>query len=255
MACPIPVFLRAWAYTRFAHFFGINLTEVEKALSEYSSLDDFFTRALKPEARPMGVHEKQVLSPVDAVLLASGPLQKGTLIQAKGISYALHDLMGDSSSLFQSGYFMTFYLSPRDCHRIFSPVAGKVIRSTVIPGRLFPVREPYISGFSGLYTRNARVVTILETESGRVAVVMVGAFNVGKMDVTYDPSVHSAYFSRTIRHRDYSGGDAFSPGDWLGTFHLGSTVVLVMENEGFSPRGELTWGTPVRYGQPIGWMA
>ena len=136
----------------FAKFVGISVSEAEFPLSHYDSLDAFFTRGLCSELRPIG---EGIVSPVDGLVLISGRLVRGQILQAKGLSYSLDALLGrEASDDFLDGYFVTVYLSPRDCHRIFSPVSGRVVSDRLIPGRVLPVREPYISRSPNLYVEN-----------------------------------------------------------------------------------------------------
>ncbi len=244
---PIPKLLRKWVLTRFANTFGVALNEVELPLDRYTTIDAFFTRGLRPTCRPIA--DNAVVCPVDGVLLAHGPIQSGQLVQAKGVLYACDTLINDTFTD-QSGYFLTYYLSPKDCHRIFSPVSGTISRSIWVPGALYPVREPYISDFSGLYTRNERIVTTIDTAYGRVWVAKVGALNVGNMSVPFDPDFHPQ--KTGVTEKDYTPGIPINTAQWLGTFHLGSTVVLVFSSNSFIPDSALQAGRYQQYGQRIG---
>ncbi len=180
-----------------------------------------------------------------------GDITDHTLLQAKGLSYALDDLIPTTSAdYFKQGKFLTIYLAPSDCHRIFSPIKGEVVEAIHIPGKLFPVREPYISSKRNLYTVNERLVTILDTEIGKVALVMVGATNVGYISARYDLNLQT----NCKQHKDvgefqYPNPVTMNAGDWINTFHLGSTVILLTESN------NLNWTvsshTHLKYGRLI----
>ncbi len=244
---PLPVFLRPLAFRWFAGVFGIRVDEAEFSLSSYRSFDHFFTRGLNPQARVIA--PDGVVSPSDSVVLAHGPVVSGMTIQAKGIAYSVSALVGGPDT-YEDGAMMTFYLSPKDCHRVFAPDAGVIEEVRWIPGQLFPVREPYISGFPGLYTRNERVVLILRTSRGRLAVVMVGAFNVGRVSLSFDPEFITHRFAREMQVKRYVSPLPIQKGEWLGTFHLGSTVVMIGEKGAFLPKAQ-GWVAPVQYGNAL----
>jgi phosphatidylserine decarboxylase len=250
---PLPVFFREMGYKGFASVFGINLSEVEKELKTFRSFNAFFTRSLRSDKRPISHQPGDVVSPVDGTLLIHGPIENGNLIQAKGVVYSITHLLGYDASAYNGGYFLTFYLSPKDCHRVFCPVDGQVSRCVHIPSRLFPVREPYISGLEGLYTKNERLTTVLETPKGDCAVVQVGATNVGAMTTTYDTSVVTNCGKIAIS-RTYPTPFTFKKGDWIGTFYLGSTVVLCFQKGVFTPHDQLKLG-PIKYGETIGQLS
>lgn len=246
----LPHFIRAWAFTQFARAFGINLNEVEAPLDTYSSFNAFFTRALTQTCRPICSDPQAVLCPVDAKVQEWGPINSNVLIQAKGISYTLEKLIpGTHAHRFEHGQFITYYLAPHDCHRIFSPVSGHIEGVCHVPGALYPVREPCISQLPGLYTHNERVITYISTPQGWVAVVKVGALNVGSMAVTYDPSIRSNRPHNTYQERFYPQKKSIQKGDWLGTFYLGSTVILLFEKGMLTP--DWTY-KKVNYGEKIG---
>jgi phosphatidylserine decarboxylase len=187
----LPPFCRSLILGSFAKTFGINIAEAEKTISAYTSLNNFFTRSLKPECRPISQNIQDIVSPVDAYIQAFGRIEDNQLIQAKGVTYSIEDLIAQKTIAFQEGYFITFYLAPHDCHRIFSPFSGQIESISHIPGHLYPVREPHISHTTGLYTLNERIITQLKTDYGRIAIVKVGAFNVGTISVPFDPAIRS----------------------------------------------------------------
>jgi len=251
MRIPIPRFLRPLVYARFARYFGISVEEAEYSFTSYRTLDAFFTRALKPSCRPISFDPHHVVSPVDGKLIAFGKIVEGQLIQAKGLHYSVEALTQQNTVTFDSGFFATFYLSPSDCHRVFSPLFARLDVATWIPGALLPVREPYISQYSGLYSKNERVVMSFSSQKGQMDMVMVGAFNVAHVsfcDVIDAPfifrgpgrSKRSAVIEKDVK-----------VGEWVSTFHLGSTVILLFENTGIS-FDSLALGKHYKYGEKIG---
>jgi phosphatidylserine decarboxylase len=230
----IPSFLRPFILGTFAKKFGINLAESEHPIKNYHSFDHFFTRNLKSGVRP--IDESSLVSPVDAVIQELGDIKSGHLIQAKGVYYSLDALIPDcDNSHFIDGQFMTLYLAPHDCHRIFSPIDGHITAWQHVPGRLFPVREPHISHTPNLYTKNERLSTFITSPHGRVAVVKVGALNVGTMSLAYDDTILTNGRGQHVHTNILDTQIPVKQGGHLGTFHLGSTVVLILE-KGFTER-------------------
>lgn len=241
---------------RFAAAYGVDLAEAEKPLAAYRSFLDFFTRRLKPGLRPQDPAIPGGLnSPVDGAMIASGRIEAGTLIQAKGLPYRLEELLAADplAPRFEGGAYATLYLSPRDYHRIHVPCTGRVLAAGRVEGELWPVNEASTAFTPGLYVRNRRAYWIAEgtaeDEGLDVAAVMVAATHVG--GVVVDP--------RWLEGRRLAGRDRLavsglpcSLGDDLGTFELGSTVVLLVGGaraDGFAwsrPHG------PVRVGQRLG---
>jgi phosphatidylserine decarboxylase len=256
---PLPRGLRKSMLGGFAARYAVNLEEVEKPLVEYSSFLDFFTRRLKPGLRPQAEMKKgSVNSPVDGALIAAGPIEDGTLIQAKGLPYRLDELLdGDPlSAWFAGGHFATLYLSPRDYHRIHVPIEGVVRGLGRVEGELWPVNEASTAFTPGLYVRNRRSYWIAEgtgpCEGLRVGAVLVAATHVGGV------VIDSRWLSgRTLPERGRLETEALPcrAGDDLGVFELGSTVVLLMGGAAAATwRLERPFG-PVRVGERLGLSA
>jgi len=210
----------------------MNIEEAEKPIRDYRSVDEWFTRGLKSKCRPIAKAESILSSPADGTILNYGHIKNNSLIQAKRIDYSLNSLIpSDLSHHFKNGFFATIYLSPKDCHRVFSPVDGRIIGYLHVPGSIFPVREPYLSTVKGLFTRNERLVTFIKNKKGLLALVQVAAFNVGNMSVTYDAGICLNDASKGIQEKRYNEPLFILKGDWLATFHLGSTVILLCSSE------------------------
>ena len=242
----IPRSFRRHALGYVAKTLNIDLKSAEKPVFEYQSINDLFTRALKPHLRPQG--DAWLLSPVDGRMVSHDLIHEGQLLQAKGIRYPLDKLVPDSNAkVFRFGQCMTLYLSPSDCHRIFSPVTGRVKKTIYVPGALFPVREPYISELPGLYAMNERVISIIETPLGDVAVVMVAAVNVSTITLQYQKD-NTPKKAITV----VSSNHMIKKGDWLATFHLGSTVVLLTETNAL--RVAVKDNSQVQYGASLAYV-
>ena len=231
----IPGPLRSVMLSRFARTYGIDVTEAEKPLAEYAGFDEFFTRRLRPGARPIDGAADRVVSPADGVVVECGLVTQGNMIQAKGHIFTLAELLADDdvARRLEGGPYLITYLSPKDYHRVHSPVAGRVVGWRHIPGTLFSVGAKSVASEPGLFVRNERFVTLIEMESGGLcAVVMVAAIGVGHVTVSYDDEVatHRPRFLRAaLRHRRYDVPKPIGRGEELGIFHLGSTTIVVFE--------------------------
>lgn len=256
----LPTRLRSLAYRAFARAVGANLDEVELALAEYPSLGDFFARKLKPGARTIDPAADAVISPCDGVIAARGIATEGELVQAKGRNYRLAELVADAelAARLTGGAYITIYLSPRDYHRVHTPVAAQVASFDYLPGTLWPVNPKVAARRDGLLARNERLVFRLNAGAlGHVALVMVGASGVGSIRLAAnlaggdDVIVESAAWRRAREARRAELRDAHvARGDELGAFRLGSTVVLVFEPGKVELEGEV--GDAVRFGQRLG---
>lgn len=254
----LPAFLLHPLLRWYAKTFNVNLEEAGKPLEEYASLNLFFTRTLKQGLRPIDARPRGVVSPVDGVLSRFGPIENGTLIQAKGLDYRLEDLLDGSEfvSQFQGGQYAVIYLSPRDYHRIHSQVAGEVLGYDYVPGRLFPVNLLAVSGIADLFPKNERLTTYIQNEKGLTALVKVGATNVGKITVVYDSAVRANRWIRAGMLHRYRNHERLhvDRGGELARFEMGSTVVLLFEKGRFEFASRIQENMSVRLGEWIGTM-
>lgn len=229
---PLPRSLRGLFLGAFARHYGVALEEAELPLVEYPSLQAFFTRRLKDGARPQEAPVPGFLnSPVDALVIASGRIEAGTVLQAKGLPYRIAELLkhDPDPARFEGGHYLTLYLSPKDYHRIHVPMQGRVVRLTKVEGELWPVNGPSTANVSRLYERNRRAAWIAEgvglCEGLEVAAVAVGALHVGGI------GLDSRWLEERTLPRDGGlevSGLSCLPGDDLGWFEFGSTVVLLV---------------------------
>ncbi|QGG46510.1 archaetidylserine decarboxylase [Heliorestis convoluta] len=238
----IPLFIRR---------FNVDLEEAEKPWQDYNSLADFFARKLKPGLRPVCDDETMIVSPVDGVISQIGRIKEGKLIQAKGIDYSLEQLLGDPQKVrqFMGGHFVTIYLSPRDYHRIHCPYTGEVQGYAYWPGKLYPVNQKGVQNVPGLFARNERLITYMNTAIGAMAVIKVGAVIVGGIKVGYAPITSNQ--GAKAQAVEMTESPTLQKGDELGYFQFGSTVILLFEPHRVEWLQSLCSGTSVRMGEKI----
>lgn len=224
-----PKAFNTWLILKFAEFYKINLEESEFEVSKYVSLGDFFVRHLKASARPLGV--TWALHPADSELTQLGRITQGRIVYAKDRGYSLQDFLRDSRAheKFAVGQFLTYYLCPADYHRVHSPVDGEITRVVHVPGHLWPVNAWAVEHIDSLFAVNERVVLEIKTDRGPVAVVFVGATNVGSIEITALPELKTNTFLQSSAVREYEIKTAIPvrKGEELGLFRMGSTVVVV----------------------------
>ncbi len=222
----------------------------------YPSFNAFFTRALRPDARPLARDPDAVLCPADGTLSQAGSIRDGEIFQAKGHGYSLEELLGERSrwwDRFNGGRFATIYLSPRDYHRVHIPLGGQLKRMVHVPGRLFSVNPITTRIVPRLFSRNERVVCLFETDIGPMAVILVGAIFVASIDTVWAGTVAPAY--RRAHRFDYDGSPdpvALERGQEMGRFNMGSTVILLFGPDAVDWLESLKPGMPVRMGEPLG---
>ena len=214
---------------RFVARYNVNMGEAANPdITSYASFNDFFTRALKPGARPLAAAD--LICPVDGAISQFGPIAKDQIFQAKGHTYSTTALVGgdaEAAARFDNGHFATLYLSPRDYHRIHMPCAGELTRMVHVPGDLFSVNPTTARGVPGLFARNERVVCFFESAQGPFVLVLVGATIVGSMATVWHGQINPPR-TGTLRQWDYAKGQvSLQQGEEMGRFLLGSTVVML----------------------------
>lgn len=245
----IPRPLSRAAVAAYVRYFDVDTEDVDPdALADgYSSFNEFFTRRLKPGARPLAEGEHKLVSPCDGTLRDAAPIEPNGRLVAKGHAYSVAELLADDdmAAAFVGGLQTTIYLHPRDYHRVHAPCGGELKRLTLVPGRLLPVTDASVKREPRVFALNERMVHLLETPVGPVAVVMIAAFGVGNMTCAYRPvETHPS------EAMDFEGeGLRVGKGDELGVFNLGSTVVLLTAR-GVEPAPSVVPG-PVLFGQPL----
>jgi phosphatidylserine decarboxylase len=237
------------AYIRAYH---VDMSEAAEPLSSYPSFNAFFTRRLRPGARPVSTEAGTVTSPCDSRVHSIGSMpESGLLEQIKGRTYALAALLAseEDARTFARGVHATLYLSPSMYHRVHCPVDGVIRAWRYVPGRLFPVNTLAVRHVESLFAVNERVSILIDTpEFGAVAVIMVGATNVGRMSLGFADLVTNSGRPAVMTTADKP--IPIARGQELGAFNLGSTVVLLIADPGLVPAG-ITPGQIVRMGQPL----
>ncbi len=225
-----------WLKNTFTHWFvkayQVDLSEANRErVEDYKHFNDFFTRSLKPGARPIA--KSLIICPVDGVVSQVGKINNSQILQAKGRKYSSQALLGskEKAPMFKDGFFATIYLSPKDYHRIHMPYDGKLISMDYIPGDLFSVNQQTAQNVDNLFARNERVVAYFETEFGLCAFVLVGAIFVGSMQSVWHGQINPPY-KKQVQHFDYQSEDiTLKKGDEMARFNMGSTVILLMPNQ------------------------
>ena len=240
---------------RFVQRYGVNMSEAaEPDVARYATFNDFFTRALKPGARPLA--DAPFLCPVDGAISQFGAIEADQIFQAKGHRYSTTALLGgrsDRALPYQNGAFATLYLSPRDYHRIHMPCDGKLVRMVHVPGDLFSVNPTTARGVPGLFARNERVVCEFEGAHGPFVMVLVGATIVGSMATVWHGVVNPPRPGH-LREWNYEGDAAveLKRGQEMGRFLLGSTVVLLFPPQVLRFNPAWAPGGPIRMGEAMG---
>jgi phosphatidylserine decarboxylase len=251
---------RGWITTALIRWFvgkyQVNMAEAANPdITAYPTFNAFFTRALKPGARPLA--QAALVCPVDGAISQLGALDRDQIFQAKGHHYSTTALVGGDAALaahYQDGHFATIYLSPKDYHRIHMPADGRLTRMIYVPGQLFSVNPVTARGVPGLFARNERVVCVFESARGPFVLVLVGATIVGSMATVWHGVVNPPR-SKAVREWHYPASGqpeiVLKQGDEMGRFLLGSTVVMLF------PKGPLrfnpAWahGASVRLGEAM----
>ena len=240
----------------YAKAYRLNCSEAEHPIERYPSLQAFFTRRLAPGARVLPPDANSVVAPSDGTICEAGFATAGKLLQAKGSDFTLQALLADDAlaARLVGGPYLVIYLSPRDYHRVHFPADGKVIAWSHIPGQLFPVGNRSVKREPGLFARNERFVTIVDSPHGRYAVIMVAAVGVGHITASYDPEVatHTGGFARdSVRHKAFDAPIEIERGQELGIFNLGSTTITIFEPGGVE-LNELVSNAQIEMGTPVG---
>lgn len=241
-----------WLKNRLIQYFvwryPVNLAEaVNPNPYEYACFNDFFTRALKPEVRPIanGIHD--LVSPVDGQISQMGAIEKGKIFQAKGHHFTAEELLGGDSALaepFVKGSFLTVYLAPKDYHRVHMPIDGALTQMIYVPGSLFSVNTKTTNCTPNLFARNERVIAIFNTSIGRVAIVLVGAMIVGSIEMISAGTITPPR-SKSIHVWNIDEPINLKRGEELGRFKLGSTVIVLFEEN------KVTWDPPFAATEPV----
>lgn len=220
----------------YCRAYGVDLADYQLPANGFTSFDEFFTRTLRPGVRRVDPDPNTVVSPADGRVEAAGPIEPGASFAIKGRRYDIAELIDDriaGATDFEGGWYALIYLAPSDYHRVHAPVTGAVRALRHVPGTLFPVNAIGLNHVPQLFARNERVVVHQRSERfGQVATIMIGAIGVGRISMSFDDSVITND-GRASGLRVYGQrAPVLQRGDELGTFHMGSTVVLLMPASG-----------------------
>lgn len=210
----------------FAKAYGVSLDEYERqSFNAYESFNDFFTRELKDEARPIDNTAQGIVSPADGIISQLGQIEDAKLLQAKGRYYEIGQLLAntDDGDYFADGSFATVYLAPSNYHRVHMPFAGTLTTTRYVPGTLFSVNNSTAANVPDLFARNERLVCMFETDYGKAAIVMVGAMIVAGIE-----TVATGKITRTKDIQLEQHNIKLEKGDELGRFYLGSTAIVIL---------------------------
>jgi phosphatidylserine decarboxylase len=239
----------------FVRRYQVNMTEAANPdIASYPTFNAFFTRALKSDARPMS--DSDFICPVDGAISQFGNIEQGQIFQAKGHMYSASTLLAGDTQLgarFTNGSFATLYLSPKDYHRIHMPCDGLLRKMTYVPGALFSVNPVTAQGVPGLFARNERVVCEFESiENGTFIMALVGATIVGSMATAWHGVVNPPR-SSAVKSWDYADKNIkLVQGDEMGRFLLGSTVVMLFEQDRIEFTETWSAGEPIKLGGIMG---
>ena len=235
----------------FAKAYGVSLEEYERqSFNAYESFNDFFTRELKDDARPIDTTAQGIVSPADGVISQLGQIENAKLLQAKGRYYEIGQLLAnaDDGDYFADGSFATVYLAPSNYHRVHMPFAGTLTTTRYVPGTLFSVNNSTAANVPDLFARNERLVCMFDTEYGKAAVVMVGAMIVAGIE-----TVATGKISRTKDIQEEQHEITLAKGDELGRFYLGSTAIVILPKAAKADWQEsMSAGSVVQMGQLLG---
>lgn len=235
----------------FKAAYNVDMTEFQgDSAADFTSFNAFFTRPLLPGTRPLPSRPDLAVSPADGIVSQAGTTVGGDLVQAKGRTYTVADLVGDEdfAKTLNGGSFATIYLAPHNYHRVHAPCAASLVSTLEIPGRLFSVNAVTEAHVPGLFARNERLVLRLRAAFGEYALVLVGAMIVASIDVTWQQGPVSPY----REHRTQFPTDvAFERGSVVAAFQLGSTVVVLFPPEAATLTDDMATGNAVKVGTPM----
>ncbi len=242
----------------FISIFDVDMTLASNPDPEsYSSFNTFFTRELSTEARPITLDDHTILCPVDGSVSQVGNIEQDnnldTIIQAKGKSYTLKDLLVEDElvSMFSGGTFATLYLSPKDYHRIHMPISGQLTRMIYVPGKLFAVNSHTVRVVDSVFARNERVINIFNTDIGPMAMVMVGALNVGSMETVWAGQITPAEERINSDTQNPNQDIQLQQGQEMGRFNMGSTVILLFPKDVMQWSAEMVAEKTIVMGESI----
>ena len=244
-----------WLIRGFLRLYAIDMADAAQPDPfRYASFNEFFTRALRSDARSVAKEPREIACPVDGVISEAGKIDGDTLLQAQGRNYTLKELLASRAWAkdFEGGSFATIYLAPFNYHRVHMPLAGRLRETVYVPGRLFSVNAATASLVPRLFARNERVLTWFDTTFGEFALILVGALNVGSIATVWAGDITPA--PRRVATTLPPQAVSLDKGEELGRFNMGSTVILLFQKDRARWNAELRAGATVRLGQSLGYL-
>lgn len=241
---------------QFVKKYQVDMSEaINSDPTSYRNFNDFFTRAIHPELRPICNEANSIVCPADGAISQLGGIEHGTLLQAKGHTYSLTSLLGGDAALssqFLGGSFATVYLSPKDYHRVHMPLTGKLTKMIHIPGKLFSVNKVTAEQIPSVFARNERTVCLFDTEAGPMAVILVGAMIVASIETVWAGQVTP--FNKNVVAWDYQelNDITIKKGEEMGRFKLGSTAIVLFGKDAIHWNESLAAETPTKMGMHFG---
>lgn len=236
----------------FVRLYPVDLAEMDRPPSDYASFNAFFTRSLKPGVRPVSADPSAVCCPADGLVQQADVIAEGCLIQAKGISYRLTDLLGiDAAPEFDGGAFLTIYLAPHNYHRVHAPLGGSVQRMHYIPGKRYAVNSTTARQMPGLFAINERIACYCSGDLSSYWLVFVGAMNVSSISTAWSGEIEAADAPRQWIY-DQDDNVTLNKGDYFGHFNMGSTVIIIFPSGTVRWNDDLSPGMTLRVGQEVG---
>ncbi len=243
----------------FIRRFRVDLSQASiQDIDKFTNFNDFFTRELLPDARPLAKDLAAIVCPADGTISQMGHITADKLVQAKGRCYSCEDLLGGDkqmAGLFREGNFITVYLSPRDYHRVHMPLSGVLLKTIYVPGKLFSVNQTMVESVANLFSRNERLICLFQTEPGPMALILVGAMIVAGIDTVWSGQVSPSTGKREIRYYDYSNHQPaieLPLGAEMGRFRLGSTAIALFPHGVMEFDPSLNASSTVAMGQLLG---
>lgn len=240
-----------WLIKDFVNRYQVDLSLAQQEnIEHYPNFNSFFTRQLKPERRPVVQEANQIASPVDGTVSQMGLIEQESIFQAKGFYFSLRTLLGGDEKLaeiFRDGNYATLYLAPKDYHRIHMPLTGTLRETIYIPGDLFSVNQYTAHHVPNLFARNERLVCIFDTDTGPMAVILVGAMLVGSIQTVWPQAVSH----KTVIRNGFNG-PTLARGQELGLFKMGSTVIILFPKTRVKWQDHLQENTRLCFGEGIG---
>lgn len=236
--------------------YGVNMDEALIGdIKQFKSFNDFFTRELKPDARPISSVVDAIVSPADGVVSQAGNITQGDIIQAKGKTFTVKELLGGSeerAAAFNDGIFTTIYLSPKDYHRLHMPLNGTLKEMVHVPGKLFSVNAATTEAVPRLFARNERVCCIFDTEIGEMALILVGAIFVSSVETVWHGVVTPPTLTEVRNWLYTENVPTLAKGEEMGRFNMGSTIIVLFSKDAAQWQQDLTANQAVKLGEMIG---